>query len=142
MTGEAAGEAAHFEDAEGGEHLRRRHAGLANELIDARGFVIELGEDGAFEVGESELSGMADGGFVGAGAYFADEGAEFFKDVVNRFHEAGSVADEAVTALAREAVDGSGNGEDFSVLLHGMMGCGKRTAAGCGLNDDHAEAET
>ena len=74
--------------------------GQRDQLVDADRVVAEVAQERALLVGEGELGGVAHRGLAGGGADFADQGAEFFEDVVDGLDEPGAVADQAVAALA------------------------------------------
>ena len=63
-AGETADEAAHFEDAEGGEDAVDGEAGISDELVDGGGVGADGVEDLLFEVVELKFGGMADLGSV------------------------------------------------------------------------------
>jgi hypothetical protein len=96
-------------------------------------------QERTFRVREGQLGRMADGRFLGSGANFLNERAELFEDVVDGLNQAGTVADQAMAAPARQAVGRTGDGEDFAVLFHGVRGGRQRSAAwGC-FDNEHAE---
>jgi hypothetical protein len=103
---------------------------------------VKLTQERALRVGERELGEVAHGGLTETGLDLAKSCAEFFEDVVDGFDEPGSVADELVTAAARETVGGAGEGKYLAVLLHYVSRGRERSAARSGLDHDDAERDT
>lgn len=123
--------------------------GAGDELVDVDGFVVELGEDGLFGLGEGQGSGVKEGGFVfvlgvGGGllSVFVEDLAylaEAFEDVFDAFDEFGAFLDEQVGAGAARRVDAAGDGHDVAVLFDGESGGDECSTAWTGFDDDGAE---
>jgi hypothetical protein len=92
-------------------------------------------------VTQGQLRRPAHGRFIGRGLDRFHERTKFLKDVIDRLDQPRSVADQAMTARACEAVDRAGHGEDFAVLLHRVLRGRERAAPGSCLDHNHAQAQ-
>src|SRR5262245_25747530 len=80
--------------------------------------------------------------FAGCRRRWRGERSELFEHVIDGLDQLGAVANQAVTAPRRAAIDAAGNGKDFAALFHGVASRDERARAIGSLDDDHTEGES
>ena len=141
MPGQPLDQALELEHAERGHDLAGGHAGAGDQIIDGGRLIVEPAQERAFRVGKCQLGRMTNGRLLGIGANLLNERPELFEDVVDRLDQAGTVADQAMAAPARQAVGRPGDGENLAILFHGVTSGRKRPAARGRLDDQHTQGQ-
>jgi hypothetical protein len=84
---------------------------------------------------------MPDGRLLGIGANFVNQGTKLFHNVVDRFDQACTVADQAMAAPAGQAVGRARYREDFAILFHGVRRGRERPAARGRFDDQDTKGQ-
>ena len=109
-----------------------------NDLVDRGGLAANHVEHLLLHVVQEQFGRMMHRAAVVAGGRF-DQGAKLLQHVVGRFDQDRPVAEQAMAASRRAAVDIARHGEHVAALLHGMPGRDQRAGAFGRLDDDHPQ---
>jgi hypothetical protein len=142
MSGETLDQPFELEHAERGHDLAGGHAGAGDEIVDSRRMIVQVSQERSFRVGKCQLGRVTHGWFLWIGANFLNQGTKLFHDVVDRFDQAGTVADQAMAAPAGQAIGRARDREDFAILFHGVRRGRERPAARGRFDDQDTEGQS
>ena len=114
-----------------------------DDVVDVDRLVVDRREHGFFRLVELQLGRMADRLTVAVAGKRRGRGqrAQLLQHVIDRFDQLRAVANQAVAAARRAAIDAAGHGKHLAALLHGVPGGNQRAGALGGFDDDHAQAQ-
>ena len=139
VAGQSSDQPTHFKDRERRKHSGRFDRGFTQKIVDVNRLSIDQVQDLRFQRIQHQFSWGMNRHRTGRRRRHRQR-PQRAEDVVDAPNKSDPIADQVMATLAGEAVDLSGQREDFSALLHGVPS--RVEGSGIPSGFDHDDAQT